>query len=121
MARRRNEGDQEPNKGNGTNGWGEWSNHVLLELNRLNGNYERMHDKMDQIDNKLNKVENLKYSVEEIKSWKKEIEAVVTPSDLKELTEAVWQLKAFKTQVITIGVIMQILMGLLVVFKDDMF
>ena len=119
MARKKNDDDQDPSQ-NG-NGWGEWSNHVLIELNRLNGNYERMHDKMDQIDNKLSKVESLKYSVEEIKTWKKEIEAVVTPSDLKELTEAVWQLKAFKTQVITVGVIMQILMGILVVFKDDMF
>jgi len=117
MAKKKNDGEEGPI--DGSNGWGEWSNHVLIELNRLNGNYERMHDKMDQIDNKLTKVEGLKFSVDEIKTWKKEIEAVVTPSDLKELTEAVWQLKAFKTQVITVGVIMQILMGLLVVFKDD--
>tara|TARA_R110000824_G_scaffold252912_2_gene441752 strand:+ start:626 stop:988 length:363 start_codon:yes stop_codon:yes gene_type:complete len=119
MAKKSDEGNK-PVDHSG-NGWGEWSNHVLIELNRLNSNYERIHSKMDTIDNKLNKFEGLKYSVDEIKVWKKEIEAVVTPSDLKELTEAVWQLKAFKTQVITVGVIMQILMGLLVVFKDDMF
>ena len=119
MAKKSDEGNK-PLDYNG-NGWGEWSNHVLIELNRLNGNYEKMHGKMEQIDNKLNKFEGLQYSIDEIKVWKKEIESVVTPLDLKELTEAVWQLKAFKTQVITVGVVMQILMGLLVVFKDDMF
>ena len=119
MVKKKNDGEEGPI--DGSNGWGEWSNHVLIELNRLNGNYEKMHGKMEQIDNKLSKFEGLQYSVNEIKVWKKEMESVVSPLDLKELTEAVWQLKAFKTQVITIGVVMQILMGLLIVFKDDMF
>lgn len=29
------------------NGWGEWKNHVLIELKRMNGNFED-HEKLDQ-------------------------------------------------------------------------
>jgi hypothetical protein len=30
-------------------GWGEWSKHVLIELERLNNNYELLTDRLDDI------------------------------------------------------------------------
>lgn len=32
-----------------SNGWEQWSRHVLVELNRLNNNYERLNEKIDQV------------------------------------------------------------------------
>ena len=39
------------------NGWNEWSRHVLAELDRLNGCYEKMNDKLDRIDKRLTVIE----------------------------------------------------------------
>jgi len=32
------------------NSWGEWSRHVLSELERLNACYEKMNDKLDKVN-----------------------------------------------------------------------
>jgi hypothetical protein len=38
-----------------SNGWNEWSKHVLLELNRLNGLYSQLTDAIQERNDAMNK------------------------------------------------------------------
>lgn len=58
------------NEGNYTNGWGEWSKHVLLELERLNERTEGISTKINDMKSELmmlvKEVENIKGLEEKI-------------------------------------------------------
>jgi hypothetical protein len=124
------------------NGWAEWSKHVLKELERLNTNYENLNTKIDSIKsdvheeiaglkNEITKVKAMQYNLDEIKAWKKtyEDEAVLKTikelktwkGDIDEVTSAtqldnyltiVKDLQTFKTQAITIFLVVQALVGI---------
>jgi predicted nuclease with TOPRIM domain len=125
-----------------TNGWTEWSKHVLKELERLNANYENLNNKIDSIKtdvheeiasvkNEITKVKAMQYSLDELKAWKKtyEDEAVLKTlkelkawkGDIDEITSAsqldnyiviIKELQTFKTQAITIFLVVQAIMGI---------
>lgn len=125
-----------------TNGWNEWSKHVLKELERLNTNYESLNTKIDSIKsdvheeisdlrNDITKVKAMQYTLDEMKEWKKtyedeavlktvkeikvwktEIDEVASPTQLKECFKDVNNLKTFKTQAVTIFLVAQALVGI---------
>ena len=60
-----------------TNGWEQWSKHVLKELERLNSNYESLNTKIDSIKsdvheeisvikNDITKVKAMQYTLDEM-------------------------------------------------------
>lgn len=127
--------------GSKSNGWNEWSKHVLKELERLNANYESLHDKIDSIKadvgeeiaivkNDITKVKAMQYTLDEMKQWKKsyedeavlkttqelkswktEVDEIMSPSQMKECKTDVDNLKTFKTQAVTIFLVAQALMA----------
>lgn len=124
------------------NGWNEWSKHVLKELERLNSNYESLNSKIDSIKsdvheeisgikNDITKVKAMQYtldemklwkktyedeavlkSVRELKSWKNEVDEIASPTQFNEMVKDLNMLKTFKTQAITIFLVVQTLFGL---------
>ena len=124
------------------NGWNEWSKHVLKELERLNSNYESLNTKIDSIKsdvheeisgikNDITKVKAMQYTLDEMKTWKKtyedeavlksvkelkgwkhEVDEIASPTQLKETVKDVSDLKTFKTQAITIFLVVQTLFGI---------
>lgn len=107
--------------GENTNDWNSWSKHILKELDRLNTNYENMSRELTEVKEELATLKNQQISVGELKQWKKEIEAEVSPVILKDLKDEVKKLNTFRTVSTTIWVIAQILMTLLIAFKDKLF
>jgi archaellum component FlaC len=105
----------------GQNGWNEWSRHVLKELERLNDNYEDIKTEISDIKEDIGKVKALQYSLNEIRDWKKSVDDVASPSQLKDLRDEVARLKTFKTVSTTVWAVIQILMGFLIAFKDKLF
>ncbi len=127
---------------NERNGWTEWSKHVLKELERLNTNYENLTNKIDslrsdvheeiaEIKNEITKVKAMQYSLDELKSWKKtyedeavlkilrelknwkgDVDEVVSPTQLKAYINNMQDLQTFKTQAITIFLVVQAMMGI---------
>ena len=127
---------------NERNGWTEWSKHVLKELERLNTNYENLTNKIDSlrsdvheeiadIKNDITKVKAMQYSLDELKSWKKtyedeavlkilrelknwkgDVDEVVSPTQLKAYINNMQDLQTFKTQAITIFLVVQAMMGI---------
>lgn len=127
---------------NRDHGWGEWSQHVLKELERLNNNYESLTEKIDSIKsdvhgelsdvrNEITKVKTIQYSVDEIKLWKRryennsvlksvqetkkwkdEMDVIVSPKQLEAHIERINKLEKFKVQAITGFLIFQALIGI---------
>jgi chromosome segregation ATPase len=110
--------------------WGEWSKHVLIELERLNG-------KIDGINNRLSKIDRIKDNLYEVKEWKQKMQDTISTSELNDLKE--WKqkmeehqsptqlekhleehesLKTFKTQAMMIFAVVQALMGIIVFWKE---
>ena len=122
------------------NGWNEWSNVVLNELERLNQNYTEIDDKMDFIKTELTKVKAVWNSIEEFKEWKKSLDDKAIIKKVEELYEwkskidEIWsptQMKDSKdklekqvnnwTVLITVWAVVQFVLGILLVFKDKIF
>ena len=100
-----------------TNGWNEWSKHVLKELERLNENYEGLRNMNEEIKTELTKVNTISDDIEELKLWRARIDDVLSPTQLKELSINVQQLMTFKIAAITTWAVVQtitvIAMGIL--------
>lgn len=124
------------------NSWPEWSKYVLKELVRLNTNYENLNNKIDsirtdvheeiaEIRNDITKIKAMQYSLDELKAWKKtyedeavlkilkelnewreDVDEVVSPTQLKAYISSIQELQTFKTQAITIFLVVQTLVGI---------
>jgi len=124
------------------NGWAEWSKHVLKELERLNANYENLNNKIDSIKtdvheeiagvkNEITKIKAMQYSLDELKAWKRtyedeavlktlkelkawkgDIDQVTSATQLDNYIEVIKELQTFKTQAITIFLVVQAIMGI---------
>ncbi len=101
--------------------WEEWSQHILKELERLNLNYEKIQKELSDVKEELAVIKNQQTTVGELKQWKKDIDEVLSPTDMKDLRDEVKALQHFKTVSTTVWVIAQILVGLLIAFKDKIF
>ena len=93
------------------NGWNEYSRLVLQELERLSDNIDGLKDELQEVRQEIAKMQVREDKVEELKLWKEKIDDVVSPTQLKELTVEVENLKTFKTKAITGFVVIQLLMA----------
>ena len=132
--------------GEKSNGWNEWSKHVLKELERLNNNYESLSGKIDSIkgdvheevsgikseivqiksmqasnENSLDDIKSWKSRMEyngvlkgtkELKEWKSSFDEIASPSQIKECIQKVDDQEKFKTQAITVFLVVQAMVGL---------
>lgn len=106
---------------NGDKGWREWSMHILKELDRLNRNYQSLSEELQEVNKHLTRVEGMKHAINDLKEWKKDFEEVVTIKDIEDIKSKTEKNERFKTQLITIGGIIQLLIGLFIAFKDKLF
>ena len=93
------------------NGWNEYSRLVLQELERLSDNIDGLKGELQEVRQEIAKMQVREDKVDEIKVWKEKIDDVVSPTQLKELTVEVENLKTFKTKAVTIFVVIQFLMA----------
>ena len=93
------------------NGWNEYSRLVLQELERLSDNIDSLKGELQEVRQEIAKMQVREDKVEEIKLWKEKIDEVASPTQLKELTNEVADLKTFKTKAVTVFVVVQFLMA----------
>lgn len=93
--------------------WTEWSQHVLKELERLNQSYETLRNKIESLQHSISEMASHQTGVEELKTWKKEMDAVMSPPQLNELQKTVDDLKIFKVKAITIWAVIQIIIAII--------
>lgn len=96
-----------------TDGWNEWSKHVLKELDRLNTNYEGLRDEIGKIHQDISSLKAKHSDVDDIKEWKKRMEDAVSPSQLVEMRKDVDKLKDFKARAFTVWVVLQVVISII--------
>ena len=89
------------------NGWAEYSRLVLKELETLATGIEALRTELQDVKQELAKFQSKEDKVDELRTWKEKIDEVASPSQLKELTKEVDELKLFKTKAITIFAVVQ--------------
>lgn len=95
----------------GQNGWNEYSKLVINELERLNEGITVLNGQIIELKNEIVELKGKEESVKELKAWKQAVDEVASPTQLKELSDKVTELKTFKTQAVTIFLIVQGLVG----------
>jgi predicted nucleic acid-binding Zn-ribbon protein len=95
----------------GENGWGEYSRQILKELETLAKSIEGLRAELQDMKQELAAIRAKEDKVEELRSWKEKIDEVASPTQLKELTTEVQDLKIFKTKAITVFALVQFLMA----------
>jgi len=91
------------------NGWNEYSRLVLNELEKLNESIQSLQKEMQDVKKELAELKAKEDKVNELKSWKKDVDEVVSPTQLKEYIKDINDLKSFKTVAITVWAIVQFL------------
>jgi predicted nuclease with TOPRIM domain len=95
-------------------GWGEYSRLVLKELETLAQGIKELNESLQEVKKEIAVIRVREDKVQELVKWKKRIDEVVSPSQLKDLQEEVEALKMFKTRAVTIFAVVQFAMGAIV-------
>tara|TARA_Y100001972_G_scaffold93423_1_gene114546 strand:- start:219 stop:542 length:324 start_codon:yes stop_codon:yes gene_type:complete len=93
------------------NGWNEYSRLVLQELERLSDNIEGLKGELQEVKQELASLRAKEDKVEELRLWKEKIDDVASPTQLKELTAEVENLRTFKTKAVTAFAVIQFAMA----------
>jgi cell division septum initiation protein DivIVA len=94
------------------NGWNEYSKLVIAELERLNEGIIKLNEEIQGLKREITELKAKEDFSKEVWRWKKEIDEIASPTQLKETIKDVQELKTFKTQAITIWLVVQILFGM---------
>lgn len=97
-----------------TNGWNEWSKHVLKELVRLNTSINEVKREMHEVKSGLAKIAVNENQIVEIKTWKDNVSDIVSAKQLDDLVKSIEDLKLFKVKAITAFAVIQIVFGVAV-------
>ena len=91
--------------------WEIWSKHVLKELERLNSNYESIKTELADMREEMAEIKATTSVIGELKQWKKVIDDVASPSQIRSMRDEIERLKTFKTISTTAWAIVQIIFG----------
>jgi len=100
------------------NTWGEYSNLVLKELERLNDNYDKMRTDMDirfnELNQKLTEVKSVESRVFSHTTWIERVNDVWSPNQMKEAKDELYKQKNRWVAAIAIVTFVQILVGVII-------
>jgi hypothetical protein len=106
-------------------GWSEYGRLVLKELERLNEGQEQLRkeleDKFGELNTKITDFKNTESAVEELKRWREKVQEVWSVSQMKQGKDEIYEQKNKWAKVIGIVIAIQIIFGLIVAFKEQIF
>lgn len=94
------------------NGWNEYSKLVIAELERLNEGINSLNSEIQDLKKEITEIKVKEDNVRELKSWKSSLDEVTSPTQLKDIIKDVADLKTFKTQAVTVWLVVQVLFGI---------
>ena len=95
-----------------TNGWNEYSKLVINELERLNDSISKLNQEIQSLKKEITEMKVREDTVTELKAWKQSIDEVASPTQLRSTLKDIDKLKTFKTQAVTIFLIVQAIIAL---------
>lgn len=102
--------------GSSQNGWNEYSKLVIAELERLNDGITKLNVEIQDLKKEITEMKVKEDFAKELWRWKKEVDEVASPSQIEQAVKDVSDLKTFKTQAITIWLVVQTLFGMALAF-----
>ena len=96
------------------NGWAEYSRLVLKELETLAVGIKDLNENFQDVKREIAEIRAREDKVQELVKWKERIDDVASPTQIKELTKQVEDLKLFKTKAITVFAVVQFAMAAIV-------
>jgi ribosomal protein L29 len=97
---------------NEQNSWSEYSRLVIAELERLNDSISKLNGEIQDLKREIAELKVKEDNVKELKRWKESVDEVTSPSQLRDTIKDVAELKTFKTQAVTVWLVVQILFGI---------
>ena len=94
------------------NGWNEYSKLVINELERLNDGISNLNTEIQGLKKEIVELKGKEENYRELRVWKQAIDEVASPTQLKETIKDVSDLKTFKTQAVTVFLIVQAAVGI---------
>jgi len=98
--------------GESQNGWNEYSKLVLKELQTLSTEIDNLSGQIGDLKKELIEMKGREDRVEQLIKWKEKVDEVATPTQLKDISIQLEDLKKFKIQSITIFAVIQFGMAL---------
>lgn len=99
---------------NEQNTWSEYSRLVIAELERLNDGISKLNGEIQDLKREIAELKVKEDNVKELKRWKDSVDEVTSPTQLRDTIKDVSELKTFKTQAVTVWVVVQILFGIVI-------
>ena len=96
------------------NDWAQYSRLVLKELETLAIGIKDLNENFQDVKREIAEIRAREDKVHELVKWKERIDEVASPTQIKELTKQVEELKLFKTKAITIFAVVQFAMAAIV-------
>jgi hypothetical protein len=96
------------------NDWAQYSRLVLKELETLAIGIKDLNENFQDVKREIAEIRAREDKVQELVKWKERIDEVASPTQIKELTKQVEDLKLFKTKAITIFAVVQFAMAAIV-------
>ena len=90
----------------------EYSKLVIAELERLNEGIISLNTEIQDLKREIAEMKVKEDFAKELWKWKKEVDEVASPTQLKETVKDVSELKTFKTQAITVWLVVQTLFAM---------
>ena len=97
---------------NDQNGWNEYSKLVIAELERLNDGITNLNTEIQDLKREIAEMKVKEDFGKELWRWKKEVDEVASPTQLENSIKDINELKIFRTQAITIFLVVQGLVGI---------
>ena len=96
------------------NDWAQYSRLVLKELETLAVGIKDLNENFQDVKREIAEIRAREDKVQELVKWKERIDDVASPTQIKELTKQVEDLKLFKTKAITVFAVVQFAMAAIV-------
>ena len=107
------------------NGWSEYGRLVLKELERLNEGQDKLKEEIDkkfqELNEKMTEFKSTEKGVDELREWKDKVTEVWSPSQMKQAKDEIYAQKNKWAKVAGIVIVVQIIMSLLIAFKNQIF
>jgi hypothetical protein len=105
----------------GKQSWGEYSQLVLNKLEELHTDSKDVKKQLDAITERLAKLEAGSKDIKDLEIWQKEVTETWSPRQMKEVKDEVYKQKEKWTGVWFVFIAVQVIWGIILVFKDKIF
>lgn len=113
------------NENSAKNGWSEYGRLVLKELERLNQGQEELRKDLDKKFSELNikmaDFKNTEKDVEDLKAWRSRVNEVWSSTQMNQAKNEIYKQKDQWQKVLGIVIAVQVIIGLIISFKDKLF